>query len=43
MRRVFVYLAFVILLTLSLGAGWLAANWPRQCQALGWCDGRGLL
>jgi hypothetical protein len=43
MRRLVVYIALVLLLALSLGAGWVAAYWPQWCLALGWCDGRGLL
>jgi hypothetical protein len=43
MRRLAVVVSLILLLALSLGAGWIAADWPHWCQTLGLCDGKGVL
>ena len=43
MRRLAVAVSLFRLLALSLGAGWIAADWPHWCDTLGLCDGEGLL
>jgi len=43
MRRLAVVVSVVLLLALSLSAGWIAADWPHWCRMLGLCDGQGLL
>ena len=43
MRRLAVAVSLILLLALSLGAGWIAADWPHWCHTLGLCDGEGLL
>jgi hypothetical protein len=43
MRRLVVLLSLVLLLALSLGIGWIAADWPHTCRTLNLCDGQGVL
>jgi len=43
MRRLPVFLTLIALLAVSLAVAWVAADWPRWCQMLGWCDGQGLM
>jgi hypothetical protein len=40
MRRLAVYLTLVVLLAVSLAAGYIASEWPRYCHRLGWCSDR---
>jgi hypothetical protein len=37
MRAVVVYLTLLLLLALSLGAGFMASDWPRWCSRLSLC------
>jgi hypothetical protein len=37
MRAVVVYLTLLILLALSIGAGYVAADWPYWCVRWHWC------
>jgi len=37
MRAVAVYLTLLILLAISFGAGYIAADWPRWCSRAHWC------
>jgi hypothetical protein len=43
MRRLVVYLTLLALLAVALGAAWIATDWPHWCNAMGWCNGQGLL
>jgi hypothetical protein len=36
-KRVLVYVAVVVVLVVSLAAGWVAADWPQWCRRLQWC------
>ncbi len=37
MRPVLVYLTVLVLLGLSLGAGYIASDWPHWCARAHWC------
>lgn len=37
MRIVFVYLTLLALVLVSLGAGFVASDWPRWCNRAHWC------
>ncbi|MFT3906304.1 MAG: hypothetical protein QM718_08375 [Steroidobacteraceae bacterium] len=37
MRRFTVYLTVVVVIAISLVAGWIASDWPVWCARLGWC------
>jgi hypothetical protein len=37
MRIVFVYVTLLILVLVSLGAGFFASDWPRWCSRAHWC------
>jgi hypothetical protein len=41
MRRLAVYLTMIALLAVSLGAGYVASDWPNCCRRLGWCATHG--
>jgi hypothetical protein len=36
-RRAGVYIAVVMVLAVSIAAGWVAADWPYWCHHLQWC------
>jgi len=38
MKRFAVYLTLMLLLAVSIAAGWVAADWPRWCRQAQWCD-----
>jgi hypothetical protein len=38
MRTLAVYLTLLVLLSASLGAGWVASDWPHWCSARHWCS-----
>jgi hypothetical protein len=38
MRAVVVYLTLLLLLALSIAAGYIASDWPRWCAGRHWCD-----
>lgn len=38
MKRFAVFLTLILLLAVSIAAGWIAADWPRWCQRAQWCD-----
>lgn len=38
MRVLAVYFTLLILLTVSVAAGYFASNWPQWCHSLNWCD-----
>jgi hypothetical protein len=37
MRAVVVYLTLLLLLALSIGAGFIASDWPHWCARAHWC------
>jgi hypothetical protein len=37
MRAVVVYLTLLLLLALSIGAGFIASDWPHWCAWAHWC------
>jgi protein-S-isoprenylcysteine O-methyltransferase Ste14 len=37
MRSLAVYLTLLVLLAVSIAAGFIASDWPRWCRWLGWC------
>jgi len=37
MRSMTVYLTLLLLLTLSIGIGVIASDWPRWCSWAHWC------
>lgn len=37
MRAVVVYLTLLLLLALSIGAGFIASDWPHWCARWHWC------
>ena len=41
MRTLVVYLTLVILLLLSVGAGFVASDWPNWCSRAHWCRADG--
>jgi hypothetical protein len=36
-KRFVVYAAVLVVLAVSLAAGWIAADWPSWCKRLQWC------
>jgi hypothetical protein len=36
-RPVILYLVMLTLIAISLGAGYIASDWPHWCSALHWC------
>ena len=43
MRSMAVYLTLLVLLIVSIGAGFIASDWPRWCRMLQWCAADGSL
>jgi hypothetical protein len=39
MRVFAVYLTLLVLLLVSVGAGFIASDWPRWCTRAHWCSG----
>jgi hypothetical protein len=37
MRALAVYLTLLLLVLVSLGAGYLASDWPSWCRRVHWC------
>jgi hypothetical protein len=37
MRSMAVYLTLLVLLIVSIGAGFIASDWPRWCRWAHWC------
>jgi hypothetical protein len=37
MRSLAVYLTLLVLLTVSIGVGFIASDWPRWCRWAHWC------
>jgi hypothetical protein len=37
MRALVIYLVVLVLLVISLGTGYIAADWPRWCRSWHWC------
>jgi len=40
MRPLAVYLTLLALLLVSVGAGFLASDWPQWCSRVHWCSGQ---
>ncbi|MGH8142758.1 MAG: hypothetical protein ACREU2_09610 [Steroidobacteraceae bacterium] len=40
MRVLAVYLTLLVLLVASVGAGFIASDWPRWCTRAHWCSGQ---
>lgn len=36
-KRLAVYLSVLVVLVISVSAGWVAVNWPNWCRRLQWC------